>query len=70
MDGEVSEVIAGLCLIPMRFERGANQVHPIARLCFDEIGMDRGKKSLITERSGSGLDMGNQLRGVFSTGLS
>src|SRR5258708_3479996 len=38
IDGEVCEVVAGLRLIPVRFEGGANQVHPIVRLRLDEIG--------------------------------
>ncbi len=38
IDAEVGEVIAGLCLIPVCFERGANQIHPIARLRFHQIG--------------------------------
>jgi hypothetical protein len=38
IDGEVCEVVAGLRLIPVRFEGGANQVHPIVSLRLDEIG--------------------------------
>ena len=37
IDAEVGEVIAGLCLIPVRFERGANQIHSIAGLPLDEM---------------------------------
>src|SRR6266480_526383 len=37
IDGEVREVVARLRLIPMRFERGSNQVHSIAHLRLDEI---------------------------------
>ncbi len=38
IDVEVREVVAGLRLIPVAFEGGTNQVHPIARLRLDEIG--------------------------------
>src|SRR5258708_38541874 len=38
IDGEVREVVAGLRLIPVGLEGGANQVNPIASLRLDEIG--------------------------------
>src|SRR5258706_1444667 len=38
IDGEVREVIASLRLIPVRLERGTNQVHSRSRLTLDKIG--------------------------------
>ena len=38
VDREVRQVVAGLRLIPVRLEGGANQINSIARLRLDEIG--------------------------------
>lgn len=38
IDGEVRQVIAGLRLIPVIFEGGADQVYPIASPALYEIG--------------------------------
>src|SRR5260221_9786763 len=87
IDGKVREVVAGLRLIPVGLEGGANQVHSIARLRLDEIGngdisrinemvigeeflvsqivMNRGEDPLIADGSRRGLDMSDQLRGLF-----
>ena len=38
IDGEVGEVIARFCLIPIILERRTDQIDLIARLTLDEIG--------------------------------
>jgi hypothetical protein len=54
MDGEVGEVIAGLCLIPMRFDEigdgDISRIHEMLiweKVLLCQIGMDCGKNSLI-----------------------
>ncbi len=39
------------------------------KILLSQVGMDRAEDSLIAQRSRSGLDMGNQLWGVFIAGL-
>src|SRR5260370_14534716 len=53
IDGEVREIIASLRLIPVGLEGGANQVHSIVRLRFDEIiesGISRIHEMLIWKK--------------------
>src|SRR5258706_2323192 len=38
IDGELREIVAGLSLIPVCLEGGANQVHTIAGLTLNQIG--------------------------------
>lgn len=38
IDGEVREVVADLCLIPVGLERGTEQAHSIAGLTLSQIG--------------------------------
>ena len=38
IDGEVREVVASLCLIPMGLERGTNQINSIDALALNKIG--------------------------------
>src|SRR5215471_2778809 len=38
IDGEMGEIIAGLGLIPVGFERGTKQVHLVIRLALNKVG--------------------------------